>query len=93
MTFIFEDGTHLGIEASVSHDFIRHDLDWTVEAHGKLVDISYTHASTDKIGFISDKVKSVLDLPIRKCSRLLRSVSGLLGGRHAPARLTKCSGR
>jgi len=69
MTFIFEDGTHLEIEAPASHDFIKHDLYWTVQVHGELIDISNTRASADKIRFISGKVKSVLDLPIRKCSR------------------------
>lgn len=93
MTFIFEDGTRLGIERSASHDFIKYDLDWSVQAHGKLIDISYTRASTDKIILISGKVKSVLDLPIRKCSRLLKRLSNLIGGRRAPARLAKCSGR
>ena len=72
MTFIFEDGTHLGIKRSASHDFIKHDLLWIVQAHGKLIDISYTSASADNIRFISGKVKSVLDLPARKCSRWLR---------------------
>ncbi len=91
MTFIFEDGTHLGIEAPASHDFIKHDLYWTVQVHGELIDISYTRGSADKIRFISGKVRSVLDLPIRKCSRWLRLVSTFIG--HNPPRFARRSGR
>lgn len=92
MTFIFEDGTSLGVEASESHNFIKHDLDWTVQAHGKLIDISYGRASADKIRAISGRVMTALEAPIRRCSSFVRRLLSFIGGRAAPSTVKKCSG-
>ena len=92
MTFIFEDGTSLGVEASESHNFIKHDLDWTVQAHGKLIDISYGRGSTDKMRLISGRVMTALEAPIRRCSSLVQRLLSFIGRRAAPSAFKKCSG-
>jgi hypothetical protein len=92
MTFIFEDGTRLGIESAEAHSFIRHDLDWTVQAHGKLIDVSYGRPMMDKINLISGKAMTALERPMRKCSHLLTRLLSFIGGREAPSGPAKGSG-
>jgi hypothetical protein len=71
MTFVFEDGAHVDVEAKQAPSFMSNDLNWALLAHGKLTNVLYGKRA--KVGGVigGSYIARALRVPVRKCTSWL----------------------
>lgn len=74
MTFFFEDGEQVDIGGQQAHSFISQDLNWVVQAHGRLIDVVYGRSAA--IGQQDSSIMpKALEAPMLKCKALASRAS------------------
>jgi hypothetical protein len=75
MTFVFEDGAHVDVEAKQTPSFMSNDLNWALLAHGRLINVLY--GNRGRVGGES-YIARALRVPVRKCTSWLARVACVL---------------